>query len=92
MKEDWKDMPLKTKVLIVWMGMVMLLVLYVPCYKELVMQGTTLTVSCGYKFLPLLGTGAYAGVKINFSLVFMEIFAVTVICGLAYVLLESKQK
>jgi len=25
MKEDWKDMPLKTKVLIVWMGMVMLL-------------------------------------------------------------------
>jgi len=56
------------------------------------MQGTTLTVSWGYKFLPLLGTGAYAGVKINFSLVFMEIFAVTVICGLAYVLLESKQK
>ncbi|MDT7042925.1 hypothetical protein [Candidatus Nitronereus thalassa] len=85
----WKDLPLKSKVLIVWLGMVLILVLYVPCYKEVDIRGTTHTISWGYRFLPLLG--ADANLKINFSLVFMEIIAGTVMCSLAYVILQAKK-
>jgi len=88
----WKTLSLKQKTLFMYLGSVLIALLYVPCYREIQNLGQSQLQPLGYRFLPTLVFDQFQVVHINGSILFLEILVLTVGFGITYIWLKAKSQ